>query len=203
MREIYFSVDVETNGPIPADFSMLSFGAAAYNDDGTFLDTFERNLEDLDGAKEDADTMAWWATQPEAWELCQKNKVNPFDAMTDFTKWIDDTCERFNGKAVFLAYPAGFDFTFIYWYFMHFTGRCPFSFNSLDIKSYGMAMLGTPFKETTKRAFPNRWKSKRRHTHEAIEDALGQGELFVAMLKENKANIEALKAVREAVSKLR
>lgn len=203
MREIFFSIDVETNGPIPADFSMLSFGAAAYLDDGTALGTFERNLEELKGAKEDPDTMAWWATQPEAWELCQKNKVDPQIAIMQFAEWIYELEDKHNGKAVFLAYPAGFDFTFIYWYFLHFLGKCPFSFASLDIKSYAMAMLGTPFRECTKRNFPNRWKSKRRHTHVALDDALGQGELFVKMLAENKANIEALKAVKEAVDKLK
>lgn len=203
MNEIFFSVDIEANGPIPADFSMLSFGAAAYNDDGTFLDTFERNLKPLDGAKEDIATMNWWATQPEAWELCQTNQVEPLDAMYEFSEWIDKLCERYNARAVFVAYPAGFDFTFIYWYLMHFTGNCPFTFASLDIKSYAMAMLGTSFRETTKRNLPNRWKSKRKHTHEAIQDALGQGELFIAMLKESKANVNALNAVREAVSELK
>jgi hypothetical protein len=202
-REIYFSVDIEANGPIPAEFSMLSFGAAAYLDTGYYIGSFERNLFPLDGAKEDPTTMEWWATQPEAWELCQKNQVKPETAMRDFAVWIEELEDSYNGQAVFLSYPAGFDFTFIYWYFVKFTGKSPFSFAALDIKSYAMAMLDTSFRESTKRNYPNRWKSKRRHTHEAIEDALGQGELFMNMLRENRANVEALKTIKNVIEKLK
>lgn len=183
MNEIYFSVDIETDGPIPSEFSMLSIGAGAFTESGELIATFERNLERLDGARQDPDTMAWWATQPEAWEACRTNLVHPKDAMKDLTTWVE-TVERQSGaKAVFLAYPAGFDFTFVYWYLVKFVGYSVFSFSSLDIKSYAMAVLKTPFRETTKRNFPKRWKSKRGHTHVALEDALGQGELFFNILK--------------------
>lgn len=184
MREIYISVDVETDGPIPAEYSMLSIGAAAYTEDGDLVGGFEANLETLDGARQDPDTMAWWATQAEAWELCRKNLVHPEKAMKDFTAWVKNLEDRHNAKAVFVAYPAGFDFTFVYWYLVKFVGKSIFSFSALDIKSYAMAVLKTPFRETTKRNFPKKWKSKRRHTHEAIQDALGQGELFINILKE-------------------
>ena len=36
-EEVYFSTDVETDGPIPGPHSMLSFGSAAYTADGTLL----------------------------------------------------------------------------------------------------------------------------------------------------------------------
>lgn len=182
---------------------MLSFGVAAFTENGELADTFERNLETLPNAKQDADTMSWWLTQPEAWELCRKNLVEPLDAMYDFTEWVNNLCEKYDANPVFLAYPAGFDFTFLYVYFIHFTGKCPFSFSSLDIKSYAMAVMGTGFRETTKRNIPNRLKSKRKHTHEAIQDALGQGELFMKMLSENKRNLKILNAVKDAVNDLK
>ncbi len=185
-QEIYFSLDIESDGPIPSTFSMLSFGAVAMTSDGDQLDVFERNLETLEGAKQDPSTMDWWKTQPEAWELCRKNLVEPKIAMQEFSDWVKLICNENNGIPVFVAYPAAFDFTFIYWYLIHFVGFSIFSFNALDIKTYGMAMLGCGFKESTKKNFPNRWKSKRRHTHEAIQDALGQGDLFIKMKKENE-----------------
>lgn len=191
MKEIFISVDIEADGPIPSEFSMLSVGAAAYNESGKLLGTFERNLETLDGAKQDPDTMAWWQTQPEAWELCRKNLVHPKDAMNDLTEWVKKLETQYGAKAVFLAYPAGFDFTFVYWYLVKFVGYSVFSFSSLDIKSYAMAILKTPFRETTKRNFPKSWKSKRRHTHEAIQDALGQGELFFKIKEANESNTTA------------
>lgn len=186
MKEIFVSVDIEADGPIPSEFSMLSVGAAAYDESGKLLGTFERNLETLDGAKQDPDTMAWWKTQPEAWELCRKNLVHPKDGMIAFTEWVEQLEKQHGAKAVFLAYPAGFDFTFVYWYLVKFVGYSVFSFSSLDIKSYAMAVLKTPFRETTKRNFPKQWKSKRRHTHVALDDAVGQGELFFNMLKDSR-----------------
>ncbi len=192
MSEIFISVDVETDGPIPAEFSMLSVGAAAFSEGGELLGTFERNLETLDGAKQNPETMQWWDTQPEAWEACRKNLVHPKDAMMDLTTWVIGLERQYGAKAVFLAYPAGFDFTFVYWYLIKFVGYSVFSFSSLDIKSYAMAVLGTPFRETTKRNFPKKWKSKKRHNHVALQDAIGQGELFINILKEaNESNITA------------
>lgn len=181
--ELYISVDIETNGPYPLDYSMLSFGAAAFLKDGTLVGTFERNLKELQNAGRDKTTMDWWATQPEAWESCRKNLVEPKDAMLDFTKWVEDLEKQTNTKAVFVAYPVGFDFTFIYTYLVKFVGYSIFSFSSLDIKSYAMAILKTPFRKTTKRNFPKKWRSKKRHNHIALDDALGQGELFINILK--------------------
>src|SRR5574343_578039 len=186
MKEIYVSVDIESDGPIPSEYSMLSFGAASFSEDGKLLGTFERNLETLDGAKQNPETMEWWSTQPEAWEACRKNLVHPKSAMLEFTSWVEGLEKQYGAKAVFLAYPAGFDFTFVYWYLIKFVGYSVFSFSALDIKSYAMARLGTSFRETTKRNFPKRWKSKKRHNHIALDDAIGQGELFLNILQEEK-----------------
>ena len=188
-QELYFSVDIEADGPIPIEYSMLSFGCAVFNTAGELLGTFEANLDTLSGAKQDPDTMDWWSTQSEAWEKCRENTIDPALAMKSFTEWVTKVCEEHNGLPVFLAYPAGFDFTFMYVYLVKFTGHSIFSFSSLDIKSYAMGLLKTPFRETTKRNFPKRWKSKRRHTHVAVDDAIGQGELFINIFKEANESI--------------
>ena len=75
--EIYVSTDVEADGPIPGPHSMLSFGSAAFQADGTLLDTFSANLETLEGAAGDPKTMAWWEGQPEAWAACRKDLEAP------------------------------------------------------------------------------------------------------------------------------
>ena len=49
-----------------------------------------------------------------------------------------------------------------------------------------MAMLGKPYRTTTKRSMPRRWFSDRPHTHVALDDAIEQGELFCRMLAENR-----------------
>jgi hypothetical protein len=83
------------------------------------------------------------------------------------------------------AYPAGYDFMFMYWYMIRFAGRSPFSFSALDIKTYAMAMLKLPYRETVKGNMPRRWFSDAKHSHVALDDAIEQGNLFIAMLQEN------------------
>lgn len=179
MAEIYVSTDVEADGPIPGPHSMLSFGSAAFARDGTLVATFAANLATLPGATGEAKTMAWWATQPEAWAAHRAQLQAPEQAMPDYVRWL----KELPGKPVFVAYPATYDFMFVYWYLMRFAGESPFSFSGLDMKSYAMALLGTEFRDTNKRTMPRNWFSERPHTHQALDDAIGQGELFLNMLK--------------------
>ncbi|BFU47593.1 exonuclease [Krasilnikovia sp. MM14-A1004] len=176
--EIYVSTDVETDGPIPGPHSMLSFASAAYSGDKELLGTFTANLSTLPGAEGDPSTMAWWATQPQAWEACRADQQDPAVAMPAYRTWL----ERLPGRPVFVGYPAAFDFMFVYWYLIRFAGSSPFSHSALDLKSYAMALLGTPFRETVKRRMPREWFDGSPHSHVALDDAIEQGALFCAML---------------------
>lgn len=182
-KEVYISVDIESDGPLPGPNSMLSFGAAAFID-GQLMHTFTRNLAQLTFASPDPKTKAeFWDKNPEAWEACRKDIVDPSVAMHDFVYWV----ENIPHTPVFVGYPATFDFMFVYYYMMHFVGRSPFSFSALDIKSYAMAKLGTGFRETTKRNMPKEWfKFDGKHTHVALDDAIEQGKLFMNILKWEK-----------------
>ncbi len=177
-QEIYVSTDIETDGPIPGPHSMLSFGSAAFTANGELLSIFEANLELLSGASGHPETMAWWATQPDAWAACREKLRPPMEAMAEYVAWL----KSLPGKPVFVGYPAGFDFLFVYWYLIRFAGASPFSFSALDIKSFAMAVLGTSFRETAKRNFPKNWFGKTPRTHQALDDAIGQGELFCNIL---------------------
>jgi hypothetical protein len=183
MSEIYISTDVETDGPIPGPHSMLSFGSAAYTADKRLVATFSANLETLPGASAHPKTAAWWATQPEAWAACRVNPEAPETAMPRYVTWL----KSLGGKPVFVAYPAGFDFSFVYWYLIRFVGESPCSHSALDIKTYAMALLGTGYRESTKRNMPKQWFDKLPHTHVALDDAIEQGALFCNMLADNRA----------------
>ncbi|MGL6094422.1 MAG: exonuclease [Fimbriiglobus sp.] len=177
MAEIYVSTDVETDGPIPGPHSMLSFGSVAFTAGKELVGTFEANLLTLPEAAGHPDTMAWWATQPAAWAAHRQNPRDPAEAMPTYVAWL----KSLPGKPVFVGYPAGFDFLFVYWYLIRFAGESPFSFSALDIKSYAMAKLGTGYRATVKRTMPAAWFSPRPHTHKALDDARGQGALFCNM----------------------
>ena len=182
MSEIYVSTDIETDGPIPGPYSMLSFASAAYLADKTLVSTFAANLETLPGASGDPKTMAWWQTQPEAWAACRDDLQPPEVVMKAYLAWL----KVLPGKPVFVAYPAAFDFMFVYWYLIRFTGESPFSHSALDIKTYAMAMLKKPYRESVKRNMPRYWFDKLPHTHLALDDAIEQGALFCNMLAEHK-----------------
>src|SRR5438309_1541869 len=117
MDEVYVSTDVEADGPIPGPHSMLSFASAAFLADKTLVDTFAANLETLAGAAGDAVTMRWWQGQPDAWAACRSNLRPAADAMSEYLRWL----KGLPGKPVFVAYPAAYDFMFIYWYLIRFT----------------------------------------------------------------------------------
>jgi hypothetical protein len=181
MIEIYVSTDVEADGPIPGPHSMLSIGSAAYRADKILVGTFTRNLETLPGAAGAPDTMAWWRTQPEAWAKCREQPVSPELAMRDYLAWL----KQLPGAPVFVGYPAAFDFLFVYWYLIRFTGESPFAHSALDIKTYAMALLRTGYREVTKDRLPKRWFDPLPHTHCALDDAIEQGALFCNLLAEN------------------
>ncbi len=197
-REVYVSVDIEADGPIPGPHSMLSLGAAAFTIDwsgpprAAEVGTWTANLDTLDGATGDPQTMAWWGSQPAAWAACRTDLQPPATAMAGFTTWL----AALPGRPVFVAYPAGFDFTFVYWYLVRFTGGSPFSHAALDMKTMAMTLLGTTFRDTTKRTFPARWRGAGRHTHVALDDAREQGEIFCAMLIEARGRLAAERARR-------
>ena len=181
VSEIYVSTDVETDGPIPGPNSMLSFGSAAYRANKKLVSIFSANLEMLPGAIASPETMQWWQSQPEAWAECRRDLQSPETAMRKYLAWL----KQLPGKPVFVAYPAAFDFLFVYWYLIRFAGESPFSHSALDIKTYAMAMLKRGYRDAVKRNMPERWFDDLPHTHRALDDALGQGALFCNMLAEN------------------
>lgn len=190
MRQLFASTDVETTGPIPGVYSMLSFGTAVFDENGILIDTFSANLEELPGSVRNPPTMEWWKKQQTAWENCRENPQDPKFIMTKYCNWL----KQLDGKLVFVGYPASFDSMFIFWYLHKFTGECPFGFSTLDIKSYAMAILKTDFSSTVKRNMPKKWFSKgAKHSHVALEDAIEQGYLFFEIFKENLGIIDNIR----------
>lgn len=178
--EIYVSTDIEADGPIPGPHSMLSFASAAYTADKKLIGTFTANLTELPNAQAHPATQAWWDKNPDAWNACRQNCKDPAVVMQEYVDWI----KKLPGNPVFVGYPAAYDFMFIYWYLIKFTGSSPFSHSALDIKTYAMAILKKNYRESTKRHMPKHWFDQLPHTHIALDDAIEQGALFCNILAE-------------------
>lgn len=177
-RDIYLSVDIEADGPIPGEYSMLSFGVVAYDWLGKEVGEFSANLELLEGAKVCPDTRAFWERNLEAYDITRTNLETPEKAMKDFASWLYD----FDRRLTLIGYPVTFDFMFIYWYLIKFTGASPFGFQGLDIKTLMADYLNCSYKETSKSKLPKHWFD-RMHSHVAVEDAREQGQMFFKLLE--------------------
>jgi hypothetical protein len=179
--EIYVSTDIEADGPIPGPHSMLSFASAAFLSDKTVVGSYSANLETLPGATPDPRTMEWWKGFPQAWAACREHPRSPDVVMPEYVQWL----QALPGRAVFLGWPATWDFMWIYWYLVRFARERPFRESALDIRSYAMGMRKSTFQMTSRTYLPKRWFDERPHTHVALDDALEQGALFCNMLAEN------------------
>jgi len=174
MREdVFVSVDVEADGPIPGDYSMISLGAAVI---GRIDLTFYRELKPISGS-----------FIPEALAVSGLDRdklvtdgAEPDVAMQDFAAFLSDASP--GGRPVFVGFNATFDWMFVNWYFIHFIGKNPFGISGLDIKSYYMGAFGKRrWADTTKRRFDKRFLADTPHTHNALDDALEQAEIFAKL----------------------
>ena len=71
----------------------------------------------------------------------------------------------------------GYDWQFINWYFHHFTGENPFGFSSMNLGSFYKGLVGD-----TSKTFKHLRKTE--HTHDPVDDALGNAEAFLAVIEQ-------------------
>ena len=183
--EIFISIDIETNGPAPGLFSMLSLGAIALDPDGGEKDAprWYSPLKPLPDAKQHPDTMDWWRTQPEAWAEVQLDPWHPGDALNDFAYWV----EALPGKPVAAAWPAVFDGGFLNYYLWRFAGRNPLGHTCMDIRSYANGLAGVgQYRDISReqmRAMTGDIDNSDLRDHVALDDAIGQGRLLIKLLQ--------------------
>lgn len=172
-EERFISIDVETSGPIPGDYSMLSLGACAVGgtDDGFYVEI--RPINDR--------------AVPEALKISGFNLVNlaasgdrPEDALSRLRDWVKTACGT--AKPVFVGFNAGFDWSFVNWYFIHFLGENPFGFAPLDVKAYYMGLVGCGWEETKSSRIALEFQPAKTGNHNALTDARSQAEMFEKML---------------------
>lgn len=183
---IYISVDVEADGPIPGEYSMLSFGAAVagrqdasgFSPVSPDADTFYRELKPISEAY-DAEALAVSGLDR---ERLLAGGEDPAAAMTAFAAWVEEI--RDGAKPVVVGYPACYDWMFLYWYLIRFAGRSPFGHSGcLDMKTLYAVKAGVPLGAVAKRTMPKRLLPDRPHTHHALDDAVEQAELFANLMR--------------------
>lgn len=176
--ETYISVDVETAGPHPAGYSLLSIGACRVFDP---LETFYVEIQPVHAA-----------FAPEALQISglsmdelRERGEPPQQAMQAFADWVKQVTLP-DSKAVFVAFNAPFDWAFVNDYFYRYLGYNPFGHSALDIKAYFMGWRGVSWSATGMDAVSESLTGKRSLSHHALQDARDQAELFRKMLEEVK-----------------
>jgi hypothetical protein len=164
----YFIVDVEADGPIPADYSMVCFGAVLFDD--ALATTFHGRTRPIaDRFVPEALAVSGYSREQHA------TFDDPKNVMAEFARWLE---RHSKGRPVFVSDNVAFDWQWINFYFHHFLGQNPFGFSGRRIGDLYAGLLRDASKA-------NDWKKFRvtAHTHDPVDDARG--------------NAEALKKFRE------
>jgi hypothetical protein len=160
----YVMVDVEADGPIPGDYSMICFGAVVVKEG---LDkTFYARLKAISDK---------WVPEALAVSGFTREDTLGFDdpqsVMEGFARWIK---EAIQDRPLFVSDNNGFDWQFVNWYFHHFTGGNPFGHSSTN--------LGSLYKGMVRDTFQNfKHLRKTEHSHDPVDDARGNAEALLAM----------------------
>ncbi|MEU6319115.1 3'-5' exoribonuclease [Streptomyces sp. NPDC047009] len=182
---LYISVDIEADGPIPGPYSMLSLGAAvAGRQDAVGFSaadpeehTFYRELRPI-SAEFVPEALAVSGLDR---ERLTREGSEPATALGEFADWVRRVST--GAQPVMCGYPASYDWTFLYWYLIRFTGASPFGHSGcLDMKTLYATKAGLPLRAVAKGTMPRHLLSKRRHTHHALDDAVEQAELLANLM---------------------
>lgn len=180
--DVYFSADVETDGPIPGPYSMLSFAmiyAGAF-DGRTFFKPPNHDIQLYVELKPISNNF-----EPEALSVNGLNRdklirdgLDPSQAMTSAARWIQEIAR--NGQPVLAAYPLSFDWSWLYWYFVKFSKlNSPFGHSRcFDIKTAIAVKLGRTISTAGRQRVPDQLKAKSPHTHHALDDAIELAEIL-------------------------
>ena len=180
--DTYFSADVETDGPIPGPFSMLSFAlvyAGSY--DGKRFErprNYERSFyKELRPISENFEEEALRVNGLNRQRLMLEGEA-PQIALTEACDWVKRNAGP--GKPVLVAYPLSFDWTWLYWYFIRFSANgSPFGYSRcFDLKTAFAVKGSVPISAAGRSRLDARLVPKHRHTHHALDDAIAQAEIF-------------------------
>lgn len=165
-------VDVEADGPIPADYSMICFGAVIV-EPGLSRTFYGRTRPVTDK----------WIPEVLAISGFSRAEVLQFDppdtVIREFRDWLT---ANVRGRPMFVSDNNGFDWQFMAWYFHHFLGANPFGHSS--------ANLGSLYKGLVRDTFQNfKHLRKTAHTHNPVDDAMGNAEAFLAMIAQYEIKV--------------
>ncbi|MFX1548547.1 MAG: exonuclease domain-containing protein [Promethearchaeota archaeon] len=159
----YFSIDIESDGPIPGDYSMVWLGAVVVRPG--LHDYFEGKLKPI--------SEKYLPEVLRISHLTRKETLSfddPKAVMEKFQNWIIQV--KGSKRAIFISDNNGFDWQYVNWYFHHFLGENPFGHSSQNLGSLYKGLVGDMYKN-----FKHLRKTE--HTHNPLDDARGNAEALL------------------------
>lgn len=173
-KEVFISIDIETAGPIPGEYSMLSIGACLVSDP---KQTFACEIKPIgEGFVPEALEVSGLSM-----ERLWKTGIAPREVMSRFRDWVATVAG--DGVPVFVGFNAPFDWSFVNYYFHRFNGDNPFGFTALDIKALWMGATGCSWADTRSSRIAEDVRPALHGDHDALHDAQYQAELFRLILE--------------------
>ena len=176
--ETYISVDVETTGPYPERYSLLSIGACLVDDPNAGFYT------ELKPAKSHVMESAMRLSQLSVEQLAREG-LSPALAMQQFTEWLRRVAPA-GQQPLMVAFNAPYDWAFINHYYLEYLGENPFGHSSIDIKAFYMGLTGCPWAETSMLYLSPRFLKGHKLPHDALADARLQAALFGKLLAQSR-----------------
>ena len=184
--ERFISVDVETAGPTPSDYAMVSIGACLVDDPARGF--YKEMKPDREAVVESALKVSGLD-----WQHLHEHGAEAGAAMREFAAWVRDVVPPQTHRAVFVGFNAVFDWMFVSEYFVRYGIENPFGHGGLDIKSYYVGMMGSTWEQTSMRHLSPKYLAGRPLSHNALGDARDQAELF-RRISEDAAALRAASA---------
>jgi hypothetical protein len=180
--DAYFSADVETDGPIPGPYSILSFALVyAGSFDGRYFhrpSNYELRLyKELRPISNNFEPEALRINGLDRDRLLLEGEP-PQKAMTEASLWVKQVAGQ--AHPVLVAYPLSFDWSWLYWYFVRFSSDgSPFAYSRcFDIKTAVAVKAGIPISTAGRSEIIPLLRPRHVHTHHAVDDAIAQAEIF-------------------------
>jgi hypothetical protein len=165
----FFVVDVESNGPCPGIYSMISLGAGVV--DGKFNKTFYGQTKPI-SEKFEEEAYSVVGTDYET----HLTYDDPEEVMKNFAKWLVENSDPKDRLTLWSDNPA-FDWQWVNYYFHKYTGGNPFGFSARRIGDFYCGLQRDLRVASV-------WKSlrKTKHSHHPVDDAVGNAEaLWILM----------------------
>ena len=193
--DLYISMDVEADGPVPGEhaFSMLSLGACVaglFTDKGFVrldpeVNVFYREMQPIsERFVPEALVVAEQGLAMKRDRL-RTHGTPPDVVMAEFADWVGKMAAMHSARPVAVGWPVAWDFgTWVFWYLTRFTDAAPFSHGmTRDIRDTYCTKARLPIRTVGKQSLPPFLRSQRRHTHNALDDAIEQADTFANIME--------------------